>query len=171
MVGLAAIGLLLCGRIGGLLAPADEERRGGVRVQVVLDEREQEGALRLTFLIVGRRPWVAFGFWLLFLGAIGFLPGLNINNSRPSASLLTSIAWALGWALWLFILFRRGILAFLAMGATSWLLAAALPTLDFNAWYGSTIVTGLVLFAALSIYGFYRCVAWQGRLAEALVGE
>ena len=125
----------------------------------------------LTFLALGRRPWAAFALWLFFLGAIGFIPGLTINNARPAASLLTSIFWTLGWALWLFILFRRGILAFLVMGTTAWLLAASLPTLDFNAWYGSTIVAGLVMFIGLAAYAFYRCAAWKGGLADALVGE
>ena len=125
----------------------------------------------LTFLALGRRPWAAFAIWLFFLGAIGFIPGLIVNNAQPAASLLTSIFWTLGWALWLFILFRRGILAFLVMGTTAWLLSASLPTLDFAAWYGSTVVAGLLMFIGLAAYAFYRCAAWKGGLADALVGE
>ncbi len=41
----------------------------------------------------------------------------------------------------------------------------------FAAWYGSTIVAGLLMFIGLAAYAFYRCAAWKGGLADALVGE
>ena len=125
----------------------------------------------LSFVALGRRRWIAYAAWLLFLGGMGFLPGLAINNTRPGATLLTSIFSALGWALWLFILQRLGILAFLVMATTASLLAEALPTLDFSVWYASSTSAGLMLFFALAAYAFYRCVAWRGGLADALVGD
>ena len=108
---------------------------------------------------------------MIFLASPGFVGGLTINGARPSATWLTAIFWSLGWALWLFVLFRLGILVFLAMTATTTLLAIAVPTLDFSAWYGSSVVAGLILFFGLAVYAFYRCVAWKGGLAEALGGD
>ena len=63
-----------------------------------------------------------------------------------------------------------GILVFLAMTTTTTLLAATLPTLDFSAWYASSMIGGLIFFFALVAYAFYRSVAWKGGLAEALGG-
>lgn len=73
--------------------------------------------------------------------------------------------------MWLFVLFHLGMLAFLAMTVTTTLLVVALPTLDFSAWYGSSIIAGLIFFFSLAIYAFYRSVAWKGGLADALGGD
>ena len=125
----------------------------------------------LTFVGSGRRPWAAYAVWLLFFGGIGFVPGVTVNGLRLSTTPMVSIFWFVCSALWLFVLFRVGILAYVVMGITTVLLAGALPTLDFSAWYASTIIAGLLLFFALSSYAFFRCVAWKGGLAEALAGE
>ena len=50
------------------------------------------------------------------------------------------------------------------------LLAITLPTLDFSAWYSINMVAGLTIYFGLAAYAFYRCVAWKGGIAEALVG-
>jgi len=125
----------------------------------------------LTFLATGRRPWVAYAGWLVFLSVPAFIGGIQINGARPSATTLTAIFWTLAWALWLFVIFRMGMLVFLAMTTTSILLATALPTLDFSAWYATSMIAGLLLFFALAAYAFYRTVAWKGGLAEALGGD
>jgi hypothetical protein len=125
----------------------------------------------LSYVAVGRRPWVAYLIWVALFSAPGFVSGLSINGIRPSATSLTMIFWSLGWALWLFVLFRLGILSFLVMSTTALLLSLALPTLEFSSWYGQSIVAGLVAFAALAVFAFYRCVPWKGRLAEALGGD
>ncbi|MEZ5421359.1 MAG: hypothetical protein R2708_29025, partial [Vicinamibacterales bacterium] len=125
----------------------------------------------LTFLACGRRGWLAYTLWLSFLAAPGFVGGLAINGVRPSATWLTASLWSVGWAVWLFVLFTRGLLAFLVMVATSLLLSQALPTLDVSAWYGSGIVAGLTLFAAVAVHATYRCVAWTGRLAATMSDE
>ncbi len=125
----------------------------------------------LSFLMLGRRPWVAYAAWLFFLGGMGFLPGLTINGGRPSITLLSSIFWVLVWALWLYVLFRLGLLVFLVMGTTASLLASTLPTLDFTAWYAPSMVAGLTMLIGLTAYAFYRCVEWKGGLAEALGGD
>ena len=125
----------------------------------------------LTYLALGRRPWAAFMVWLVVIGSIGFLPGIRVNGVSMATTPTMSIFWALGWALALYILFRRGILAFLVMSIANWLLATSLPTLDFGSWYGPTMTAGLSLFLALTAYAFYRCVAWKGSLAEALVSD
>jgi hypothetical protein len=90
---------------------------------------------------------------------------------RPSATWFTAIFWTLSWGLWLYVLFHRGILVFLVMSTTALLLSLAMPTLDLASWYSQTIVAGLILFAALSVYGFVRCVHWKGTLADSLVGD
>lgn len=125
----------------------------------------------LSYVAVGKRRWLAYGGWFVFFAAIGFIPNLNVNGVVPSATIWTSLAWALGWAIWMFVLFRLGILAFLFMGVTGALLGISVPNLEFSAWYGSTIITALVIFVGLASYGFYRCVVWKGGLAEALVGD
>ncbi|MDH3254193.1 MAG: protein kinase [Acidobacteriota bacterium] len=125
----------------------------------------------LSFIALGRRPWVAYAVWLFFLGSMGFLPGITVNGAHPAATLLTSIAWVLVWALWLFVLFRLGILVFVVMATTSRILMETLPSLDFSAWYAWSMTAGLLLFFALAAYAFYRCVEWKGGLAEVLVGD
>ncbi len=125
----------------------------------------------LSFLMFGRRPWVAYAAWLFFLGGMGFLPGLTINGGRPAITLLSSVFWVLVWALWLYVLFRLGLLVFLAMSTTSALLTSTLPTLDFTAWYASSMVAGLTILFGVAGYAFYRCVEWKGGLAEALGGD
>ena len=125
----------------------------------------------LSFVATGRRAWLTYAAWLVFFALPGFVGGLTINGVRPSATWLTAIFWSLGWAVWLFALFRLGLLVFLSMTTTALLLTLALPTLDVTAWYGSSIVAGLTLFAAIAAHAFYRCVAWKGDLADALSGD
>ncbi|MGD8331513.1 MAG: serine/threonine-protein kinase [Acidobacteriota bacterium] len=125
----------------------------------------------LTFVALRRRRGLTYAVWLFFLGGIGFIPGLTLNASRPSASLLTEILWVVGIALWLFVLFRLGLLVFIAMTTSAALMISTLPTLDFSAWYSSSIVAGLAIVFALAAYAFYRCVAWRGGLAEALISD
>ena len=125
----------------------------------------------LSFVALRRRPWVAFAMWLFLFGGIGFVPGIQINGVNISATTMTSVFWLLTSALWLFVLFRLGILAFVALGITADLLASTLPTLDFSAWYASSVIGGLTIFFGVAAYAFYRSVAWKGGLAEALVGE
>jgi len=124
----------------------------------------------LTFVALRRRWWAAYALWVGFAAAMAFLPGLTVNNVMPAATRSTSIFWILGSALVLFVLFRLGILAYVAAAATSWLLASSLPTLDFTAWYAQTSIAALVILAGLAAYAFHRCVVWRGRLAEALAG-
>jgi len=125
----------------------------------------------LTFLATGRRAWVSYAGWLILFAAPGFISGLTINGARPSATWFTAIFWALAWAVWLLVLFRPGILVLLVMATTSSLLTLSLPTLDFGSWYSPSLVAGLAIFLAVSVYAFYRCVAWKGGLAEALGGD
>lgn len=125
----------------------------------------------LSFLALGRRPWAAYATWLILLGGIGFLPGVTVNDTRMAATVLASVVWVLGWALWLFVLFRLGILAFVVMTTAAQLLTETLPTMDLSAWYASSMVTGLTIFIALAAYAFFRCVQWKGGLAEALGGD
>jgi serine/threonine-protein kinase len=125
----------------------------------------------LTFVLLRRRAWLAYAAWLILFASPGFVGGISINGQRPSATWFTAVFWALGWALWLFVLFRPGLLVFWVMATTAFLLTVALPTMDFSAWYASSMVAGLAFFSALAIYAFYRSVAWKGGLAEALGGD
>jgi hypothetical protein len=125
----------------------------------------------LSFLVMGRRRWVVYCVWLVLFGGVGFIPGIAINNSNPSATTLTSWLWVAGMALWLFVLFRLGILAYITASATSALLTNAVTTLDFSAWYAASAITGLVILFGVAAYAFTRCVAWRGGLAEALAGD
>ena len=126
----------------------------------------------LSFVATGRRAWLAYAGWLVLFAAPGFIGGgLTINGIRPSATSLTAIVWALSWAVWLFVLFRPGILVFLAMSTTATLLTLSLPTLDFSSWYSQSMVAGLGGFFIVTVYAFYRCVPWKRGLAEALAGE
>jgi serine/threonine-protein kinase len=125
----------------------------------------------LCFLVLGRRRWLVFAVWLVLVGGLGFVPGITINSSTPSVNVWTSLLWVAGTALWLFVLFRLGILAYITTTAVSTLLASTVPTLDFSAWYSATTVTGLVIFFGLAGYAFFRTVAWRGGLGEALMAD
>ena len=125
----------------------------------------------LSFIGLGRRPWLAYLVWLFFFGTIGFLPGITVNGAEVAVTPLTSVFWVLGWALTLFVLFRLGILAYVVMATTSRLLWETLPSLDFSAWYSWSMTAGLLIFFALAAYAFYRCVEWKGGLAEVLAGD
>ena len=48
---------------------------------------------------------------------------------------------------------------------------ALLPALDFGSWYSPSLVSGLAIFLALSVYAFCRCVAWRGGLEAAFGGD
>ena len=125
----------------------------------------------LTYVAVGRRAWLAYALWVVLFAAPGFVGGLSINGLRPSATWLTAIFWSLGWALWLWVLFHRGILAFLVMSTAWLLLSLGVPTMDLTAWYSQTVIAGLGTFAALATYGFYRAARWNTGLADALGGD
>jgi hypothetical protein len=125
----------------------------------------------LTFVALRRRHWLAAGLWLLILGGMGFVPGVSVNEMQPSETLWTSIGWALGWALALFVLLRLGILVYVVMGVTADLLARTLPTLDFTAWYSPSMTMGLTLFLAIAAYGLFCSVSWHGGIADALVDD
>ena len=47
----------------------------------------------LTFVLFRRRHVPAFAFWLVFLGGVGFLPGVTVNDAVPSLTTATSVAW------------------------------------------------------------------------------
>ncbi len=70
----------------------------------------------------------------------------------------------------MFVLFRLGILAFIVMSTTGSLLAAV-PTLDFSAWYASSMIAAFAILFGLAAYSFYLCVEWKGGIADALVGD
>jgi serine/threonine-protein kinase len=125
----------------------------------------------LTYVGLRRRWWAAYAVWLFFLGGMGFIPGVQVGNVEPAATQMTSIFWVISWALWLFVLFRPGVLVFVAMGTTASLLTIALPTLDPSAWYSWSIAAGFTILIAVAGYSFFRSVRWKGGIAEALVGD
>ena len=125
----------------------------------------------LSYLAVRKRAWLALLGWIAFFSAPGFVPGLTINGIRPSASPLSAILWTLSWAVLLVVLVRFGIVVFVAMATTSYVLSVAVPTLDFGAWYGSSITAGLALVFVVAAYAFWRAVPWQGGLADAMGGD
>ncbi len=125
----------------------------------------------LSFVALRRKAWLTYAAWLIFFGSIGLVPGITVNGMSPSATTMTSVFWIVSWSLWLFVLFRLGILVYVVMGVTSVLLQITLPTLDMSSWYSSNIVAGLAIFFGLSAYAFYRSVPWKGGLAEALAGD
>ncbi|NKB89313.1 MAG: protein kinase [Acidobacteria bacterium] len=125
----------------------------------------------LSYLAAGKRTWLAFLGWILFFGGPGFVPGLTINGARPSATALSAILWTVGWAVLLIVLVRLGILVFVVMATTSTVFSLGLPTLDFGAWYGSTIGATLLAFTVVAAIAFWRTVSWGGGLAEAMGGD
>ena len=125
----------------------------------------------LTFVALRRRWWAAYAVWVVFLGGMGFMPGIIVGTVRPAVTQMSSIFWLVSWALWLYVLFRLGLLVFVAMGTTSALLAITLPTLDFSVWYSWSMVAGFTILLGIAGYAFYRSVRWKGGLAEALAGD
>ena len=77
-------------------------------------------------------------------------------------------------AAWVFLtlafLLRFGLLAFVVAALTGSLLGAFVVTLDFSAWYATSVLIALCLFVGTAGYGFYRAVVWQGGIPD-LFGE
>ncbi len=62
----------------------------------------------------------------------------------------------------MFVLFRLGILVFIVMSTTGSLLAAV-PTLDFSAWYASSMIAAFAILFGLAAYSFLPLRGVEGR--------
>jgi len=111
------------------------------------------GSLRLPVLyllvililrVVLRKPWLAYGAWLLF----ALLAGILVNGE-----LLTRLSVVLMAAIALVVLTRFGLFAFVATIAFSSFNALPLTT-DPGSWYFAKSVLTMLFFAAIAVYAF-----------------
>ena len=92
------------------------------------------------------------------------VPG-NLSTSNPYLDLFTSL---LGSLLFLFVLFRCGLLATVLSGIVFALLAAFPMTFDAGAWYAGSTFLGLASVAALTLYGFRTAIAGRPIFGDAV---
>jgi hypothetical protein len=111
------------------------------------------GSLRLPVLyllvililrVVLRKPWLAYGAWLLFALLVGLLVNVTLLT-RLSVMLMAAIA--------LIMLTRFGLFAFVATIAFSSFDTLPLTT-DPGSWYFAKSVLTMLFFAAMAVYAF-----------------
>ncbi len=118
--------------------------------------------LVLLLRIVLRRQWAAVGAFVLIFTLIGTLGGDN--------PLLGALGLLLVSSLFIFVLIRFGLLAFLFLTVfQSW--GAIIVTSDLSTWYAGRSVVFLLAFAALAAYGFYISLAGRPLFKDALLPD
>jgi hypothetical protein len=90
--------------------------------------------------------------------------GIN-STSNLYLDLLSSLVFSL---LFVFVLFRCGLLAIVVSGISLALLAVFPMTFDAGAWYAGSTFLGLAGFAALALYGFRTALAGRPLLGGAI---
>jgi hypothetical protein len=123
--------------------------------------------VRLAFLFILvllrallRREWTAVAFFLVIFA-------LGVANRVPVYA-ITSLVWA---GLAVFLLTRFGLLAGLANGVMYYLMHDFPLTTDGSAWYAGISLTGILLIAAITLYGFYTSLGGRPVFGGALIEE
>ena len=78
---------------------------------------------------------------------------------------------ALDSLLFVFVLYRYGLLALAFALFVSHLWVFFPVTSDFTAWYATDFVIALVICLAITIYGFYTSLAGQPMFSEKLLQD
>jgi hypothetical protein len=74
------------------------------------------------------------------------------------------------WGLLVFLLIRFGLLAFVAQGIFVNLLSFPLTT-QGSAWYAGISLAGILLMAAMALYGFYTSLGGRPVFGGAVLEE
>lgn len=124
-------------------------------------------AMLLIARLLVRRNWIA----VLVLGVIlsTLIYSVFVQNRMggiPGATYSLSIA-----AIWIFVLFRFGILGLATALFTSALVRDCVITLDFSRWYIASSLVALVILAALAIHGFHAALADRPLFGRALLED
>jgi hypothetical protein len=111
----------------------------------------------LIFLLrmILRKDWLAIlvAVLLLTLGGLGF-------TGAQQVSIFVALARAaLANGLLVFVVFRYGLLASMALGFTANLILNFPLTLDFSHWYAGNSLAALLVIFALAAFGFYTSLA------------
>jgi len=100
-----------------------------------------------VFRILFRRTWavvIAAMTWIIFANSIG-----------SEFSIISLISVAAAGGLSLFVIFRFGLVAFIAEALFFNILLASPITIELSAWYSEIGLMGLFLLLALSLYAFH----------------
>jgi serine/threonine-protein kinase len=160
---------------------------------VLIGQLEAPGSARgIFYLFSGNHAAVAWILWALFISiligliisfwvfllrvllrrtwaaAIAFLfIGTAINATIGEPSLISIVSIALAVATFLFVLFRFGLLAFIA-GAFFYTLLLFFPiTTQLSAWYSRIGFAGLALLLAFALYAFHTSLGGQPMFGRA----
>jgi serine/threonine-protein kinase len=108
-----------------------------------------------------RKEWAAVAFFLLICA-------LGLIGSEDPARSLTTLVWA---GLAVFLLTRLGLLAGLANAVIYSFLTRFPLTTDGSAWYAGISLTGILLMAAIALYGFYTSLGGRPVFGGAVIEE
>ncbi len=124
--------------------------------------------LALLFILVLfrallRKEWAAAAaFVLLFTVLLA-----DLDQFAPVA-LVTGLIY---WGLLVFLLIRFGLLAFVAQGIFVGLLGSFPLTTQGSAWYAGISLAGILLMAAMALYGFYTSLGGRPVFGGAVLEE
>jgi Protein kinase domain len=93
---------------------------------------------------------------------------VNFSTSNPYLELTVSLVGSL---LFLFALFRYGLLGCIIANLVNGLLVVFPMTFDASAWYAGSTLLGLSAFAALTLYGFHTALAGRPAFGHAVVPD
>jgi serine/threonine-protein kinase len=120
------------------------------------------------FFLVLRREWLAWGVVYLF-GLVGWmLPHLGPS---PAGNVLTFLWAGLSTGLWIFALYRFGLLATAAALFCSELLALVPLTADLSAWYAYQGVLMALVVLGLAVYAYFTATRGQRLFREGFFGD
>jgi hypothetical protein len=113
---------------------------------------------------VARRLWLTISLWIIIgTGSMVYVVGMSPIIAIPIA-LVSS-------AMFIFVLFRFGILAVTAAMFTSHLIADCLLTVDPGRWYFRSSALVLVILAALAVHGFRAALAGRPAFGRAMLED
>ncbi len=116
--------------------------------------------LMFVFRVVLRKPWLAALVFVAFWSFIQTYGDHHLFIAVPTAVLIYGIA--------VFVVLRFGFIA-LAVGIFTADLLGSLPLSgDFSSWYIGAPIFGVLLIAAIAIWGCYTALAGQKLLKEGL---
>jgi hypothetical protein len=107
--------------------------------------------------------------WAAVIAVILWGTAANALSSEPSLFSLIPIVLAVG--IIMFVLFRFGLLAFIASALFYSLLLAFPITAQFSAWYSKIGLTGLALLLAMALYAFHTSLGGQPLFGRAALED
>jgi hypothetical protein len=113
---------------------------------------------------VARRSWLTIFLWILIYGA----GAVAMFGMSPIIAIPTALAIS---AIWIYVLFRFGILGLAAAQFTGLLIPRCLLTVDPSRWYFRSSLLVLGILAALAIHGFRAALAGRPMFGRSLLED